>query len=151
MTRMRESTLADYEEAAYLALRLGVAFLFVFHAPQKWLGWFGGPRWPVYSLRGLASLIEAVSSPLIALGLFTRPAAAMAAVEMAGAYLTVHAHLLGRPGWPIENRGELAVLYLLVFAYMTVRGDGRYSLGQRWRRRTPAGALALPGAKLPAS
>jgi hypothetical protein len=27
-----------------------------------------------------------------------------------------------RPGWPIENRGEVAVLYFLIFVYMMVRG-----------------------------
>jgi len=123
-----------YSEWAYLALRLGVAFLFIFHAPQKWLGWYGGPRWPLFSLRSLGSLIEAVCSPLIAVGLLTSWAAAVAAVEMIGAYVTVHMHILPRPGWPIENRGELAVLYLLVFAYIAVRGGGLYSV-DGWRRR----------------
>jgi len=121
-------------ELAYLLLRLGVAFLFVFHAPQKWLGWYGGPRWPVFSLRSLASLIEAVCSPLIAVGLFTSFAALLGAAEMVGAYLTVHIHVLSRPSWPIENRGELAALYFFVFVYLMARGGGRYSL-DRWVRK----------------
>jgi uncharacterized membrane protein YphA (DoxX/SURF4 family) len=93
-----------FSELAYLVLRLGVAFLFIFHAPQKWLGWFGGPAFALISIRSLASLIELVTSPLIALGLFTSWAAFVAAAEMAGAYCIVH---WPRPGWPIENRGEL--------------------------------------------
>lgn len=121
-----------FSELAYLVLRLGVAFLFIFHAPQKWLGWFGGPAFALISIRSLASLIELVTSPLIALGLFTSWAAFVAAAEMAGAYCIVH---WPRPGWPIENRGELAVLYFFVFVYMMGRGGGRYSLDRLVRKK----------------
>ena len=122
-----------FSESGYLVLRLGVAFLFIFHAPQKWFGWFGGPQFPVFSNRSLASLIEAVCSPLIAVGLFTSFAAFISACEMVGAYVIVHIHLLPRPGWPIENRGELAVLYFFVFVYMMFRGGGKYSLDRLLR------------------
>lgn len=71
MIRSMEKTWYRFGELGYLVLRLGVAFLFIFHAPQKWLGWFGGPAFPLTSIRSLASLIECVASPLIALGLFT--------------------------------------------------------------------------------
>ncbi len=125
-----------YSEFGYLVLRLGVAFLFIFHAPQKWFGWYGGPQWPPYSIRSLASLIEAISSPLIALGLFTSFAAFFSAAEMVGAYLIVHVHILPRPGWPIENRGELSVLYFFVFVYMMFRGGGKYSLDRLWRKQS---------------
>ncbi len=124
-------------EVGYLLLRFGVAFLFIFHAPQKWLGWYGSPQFPHYSLRGLASLIEAVCSPLIAFGLFTSLAASVSAVEMVGAYIVVHMHMLPRPSWPIENRGELAVLYFVVFVFMALRGGGRYSLDRIRRQRRP--------------
>jgi len=130
-----ERFLHRYSELGYLVLRLGVAFLFIFHAPQKWLGWFGGPQWPPYSIRSLASLIEVVSSVLIALGLFTSYAAFLGAAEMVGAYLMVHIHILPRPGWPIENRGELAVLYFFVFVYMLARGGGKFSLDRVLRGR----------------
>jgi YVTN family beta-propeller protein len=129
---------------------VGIAFLFLFHAPQKLLGWYGGPVYDPISLRGLASFTELIASPLLAVGLFTSWAASAAALEMAGAYLLVH---LPRGGWPIENRGELAVLYLAVFIYIAVRGGGFYSLDRIRRRRkiTPglnavsalAGAAAL--------
>lgn len=125
-----------YSEFGYLVLRLGVAFLFIFHAPQKWLGWYGGPQWPLDSIRSLASLVEATCSPLIALGLFTSFAAFFGAAEMAGAYLIVHIHILNRPGWPIENRGELSVLYFFVFVYIMTRGGGKYSLDRVLRGKT---------------
>jgi putative oxidoreductase len=130
-----ERFLHRYSEFAYLVLRLGVAFLLIFHAPQKLLGWYGGPQWPLYSIRSLASLIEIASSGLIALGLFTSYAAFLGAAEMVGAYLIVHIHILPRPGWPIENRGELAVLYFFVFVYMIARGGGKYSLDRFLRGR----------------
>ena len=57
------------------------------------------------------------------------------AAEMVGAYLIVHIHILPRPGWPIENRGELAVLYFFVFVYMIARGGGKYSLDRVLRAR----------------
>ena len=133
---MVERFLHRFDGCGYLVLRLGVAFLFIFHAPQKWLGWYGGPQWPLYSIRSLASLIEAICSPLIALGLFTSYAAFFSAAEMVGAYLIFHIHVLKRPGWPIENRGELAVLYFFVFVYMMLRGGGKYSLDRIFRGKT---------------
>jgi putative oxidoreductase len=119
-----------YSELAYLILRLGVAFLFFFHAPQKFYGWWNSPASPLLSLRGLAVTIEFVVSPLIALGLFTSYAAFFAAAEMIGAYFVVHSAL---GSLPIANRGELAVLYWLVFVYMIFRGGGKYSL-DHWVR-----------------
>jgi putative oxidoreductase len=119
-----------FSEFAYLALRLGVAFLFIFHAPQKLFGWWNSPAFPLISLRGLAITIEIIVSPLIAAGLFTSYAALLGAIEMVGAYWVVHRSL---GSLPIANRGELAVLYWLVFVYMMFRGGGKYSL-DHWLR-----------------
>jgi YVTN family beta-propeller protein len=119
-----------WSEVAYVCLRLGVAVLFVFHVPQKVFGWWGSEPSPPLSVRGLASGIELVASPLIAVGYLTSWAALVAAVEMVGAYLVVH---VPRGGWPIENRGEVALLYFLVFVYIAVRGGGAYSLDARQR------------------
>jgi YVTN family beta-propeller protein len=134
-------------EVAYAFLRVSVAFLLLFHAPQKMLGWYGGPQFPMLSLRGAASIVELIASALLAVGLFTTWAAAAAAIEMAGAYLVVH---FPRGGWPIENRGELAVLYLVVFVFMAARGGGWYSLDRALTRKPPssrgrAAAILLGG------
>ena len=48
-------TVPGLSEAAYAWLRLGVAVLFVFHAPQKVFGWWGSEQFPLLSLRGFAS------------------------------------------------------------------------------------------------
>ena len=121
-----------FSEYGYLVLRLGVASLFVFPAPQKMFGWWSSPAFPVLSLRGLASGIEIVASPLIALGLFTSYTAAFAAAEMVGAYYVVH-RTIGP--LPIGNRGELAILYFFVFVYMVFRGGGKYSLDHLVRKK----------------
>src|SRR5262249_36294298 len=90
----KDSPQIEYAEVGYLILRLGVAILFVFHAPQKYFGWWSSPAFPLLSLRGAAIIIEIIVSPLIALGLFTRVAAVIGAAEMVGAYWVVH-RLLG--------------------------------------------------------
>jgi putative oxidoreductase len=128
----KRATLLLDQELGYLLLRLGVAFLFIFHAPQKYFGWWSSPAFPLLSLRGLAIIIELVASPLIALGLFVRVAAAFAAAEMIGAYWVVHRPL---GPLPIGNRGELASLYFFVFVYMILRGGGKYSLDWIVRKR----------------
>ena len=120
-----ERFLNKFAEFGYLVFRVGVAFLFVFHAPQKLFGWWNSPAFPILSLRGLAITIEFVVSPLIAAGLFTTYAAMFGAAEMIGAYYVVH-RTIG--SLPIGNRGELAVLYFFVFIYMIFRGGGKYSL-----------------------
>ena len=127
-----ERLLGRFSEFGYVILRLGVAFLLFFHAPQKYFGWWNSPAFPLLSLRGLAVIIELVTSPLIALGLFTSYAAMLCAAEMVGAYWVVH-RLLGP--LPIGNRGELAALYFLVFVYMMFRGGGKYSLDRLVRKR----------------
>jgi YVTN family beta-propeller protein len=115
--------------------------LFLFHAPQKVLGWWGSEQFPLLSLRGLASVTELVTSPLIAAGWLTPWASLAAACEMAGAYVAVH---LPRGGWPIENRGEVAILYFLIFVYIGVRGGGAYSVDARHGHRSIAsGGLAM--------
>jgi len=44
--------------------------------------------------------------------------------EMAYAYFTAH---LPRGTWPIQNGGELAVLFCFLFLYIATRGSGMLS------------------------
>ena len=67
---------------------------------------------------------------LIALGLFTRPAAFILSGEMAVAYFMVHAP---RGFFPILNGGEGAVFYCFAFLYLAVAGGGAWSV-DRLRR-----------------
>jgi putative oxidoreductase len=66
-----------------------------------------------------------VGGILIALGLFTRPAAFLSSGLMAFAYFIGH----GLSGfWPVTNGGELAVLYCWLFLYLAAQGPGAWSI-----------------------
>jgi putative oxidoreductase len=93
-----------------------------------------------------AVLAETLLSILVTLGLFTRPAAAICAVNMAvAAFLRHRAHLhwlsaLGLRSYPPETmkawgNPELALMYLLVFLALALAGGGRFSLDRLIRSR----------------
>jgi len=84
----------------------------------------------MFSLMGLAGVIETVGGVMILLGLFTRPMAFLLCGEMAVAYFKQHAV---RGFWPIANGGELAVLYCFIFLYMVSAGGGDWSLARAMR------------------
>ncbi len=112
-------------DVAYFLLRLLSGLLFAEHGLQKTFGLLGGTRMPLMSELGLAGVIELVAGLMVALGIFPRWAALVASGEMAVAYFTAHA----RQGfWPVQNHGELAVLYCLVFLFIAARGGGQLSL-----------------------
>jgi putative oxidoreductase len=69
--------------------------------------------------------IELVAGALVMLGLFTRWAAFIASGEMAVAYWLAHGT---RALLPIQNQGELAVLYCFVFLFIAAHGPGRWSM-----------------------
>jgi putative oxidoreductase len=130
-----KSGLTALEPYAYAALRIVAGFLFAFHGAQKLFGMFGGTEVSLLSRLGAAGIIELVAGILIAIGLLTVPAAFIASGEMAFAYFLTHAP---RGGWPIENAGELAVLYCFLFLYIASRGPGPISLDRFRRRRSTA-------------
>ena len=109
----------------YAIFRIVVGFLFLFHGLQKLFGAFGGKPVELVSLMGLAGTIELVCGLLVMLGLFARWAAFLASGTMAVAYFMVH---FPQAFWPIENKGELAVVYCFAFLYIAARGAGPWSL-----------------------
>ena len=109
----------------YVLLRLAAGLAFAQHGAQKLFGLLGGSAVPVFTQRGLAGIIEFVGGIMIALGLFTTPMAFLASGEMAWAYFQQHAP---RGTWPIQNGGELAVLYFFIFLYLSAVGSGKFSI-----------------------
>ena len=105
-------------------LRIIVGILFICHGAQKVFGAFGGvpPGTPAF-IKWTAGLIELVTGVLMAIGLFTRPAAFLASGLMAVAYFMVHA---SGGFFPIVNHGELAVIYCFAFLYIAARGSGEW-------------------------
>jgi putative oxidoreductase len=59
------------------------------------------------------------------IGWLTGYAAFISSGEMAGAYFMAHFPL---GFWPIENNGELVVLYCFIFLYIASRGAGAWSI-----------------------
>jgi putative oxidoreductase len=65
---------------------------------------------------------------LIAIGLFTRPAAFMASGVMAVAYFW---QKFPDGIWPIDNGGETAVLYCFIFLLLVFTGPGSLAVSRR--------------------
>jgi putative oxidoreductase len=84
------------------------------------------------SQMGLAGVLETLGGLLLVLGLLTRPVAFVLAGEMLMAFLQVH---LPRGGAPIQNGGELPLLFMLVFLFFVGHGAGPASIDARKLRR----------------
>jgi putative oxidoreductase len=106
--------------------RIVIAILFMQHGGQKLFDYPpGGHKVVLESLLGVAGILELVGGALVFLGLLTRPVAFILSGEMAVAYFKAHA-----PGgfWPVQNHGELAVIYCFVFLYFATAGAGPLSV-----------------------
>ncbi|MGH9309808.1 MAG: DoxX family protein [Vicinamibacterales bacterium] len=114
-----ERVLGKFSPYFYGLLRIVAGVLFAFHGAQKLFGMFGGRQMPLVSQFGLAGGIELVCGLLIAIGLLTSLAAFLASGEMAAAYFIAH---YPQGPIPIQNGGELAVLYCVLFLYIASRG-----------------------------
>jgi putative oxidoreductase len=79
----------------------------------------------LFSLMGLAGVLEFYGGLLIILGLFTRPVAVILALEMIVAYFMSH---FPQGLVPYLNRGELALLYMSVWIFLAGNGAGPVSL-----------------------
>ncbi len=129
----RSSSLAGTTHAV---LRIGAGLLFVQHGLQKLFGMFGGidgqgGAVQLVSQFGLAGVLETFGGLLIVLGLLTRPVAAVLALEMLIAYFQAH---FPRGGFPIENKGEVPLMFMLVWIFFAGNGAGPVSLDARRAR-----------------
>ena len=114
-----ERVLGRFSPYIYGALRIVAGILFALHGAQKLFGMFGGKQVPLMTQFGLAGGIEVVCGLLIAAGIFTSAAAFLASGEMASAYFIAH---VPRGPIPLQNGGELAVIYCFLFLYVASRG-----------------------------
>lgn len=116
-------------------LRIMTALLFIQHGSQKLFAFpaqAGKTSVELFSLMGLAGVLELFGGALILIGLLTRPVAFLLSGFMAVAYFMAHAP---QGFWPILNRGELAILYCFIFLYLAVAGSGPWSADKQWRHR----------------
>ncbi len=111
------------------ALRVITGLLFLAHGTTKFFTWpatdyFAAPV-SLFSMMGVAGALEIVGGILIALGLFTRISAFVLAGLMAAAYFMAHAPA---SFFPIQNGGELAIMFCFVFLYFAAAGAGPVSI-----------------------
>jgi putative oxidoreductase len=116
-----------YSPYMLAVLRISTALLFMEHGTQKLLGFPPGsfPQPPVFSLSGLAGILEMVGGVMILIGVFTRAVAFILAGQMAVAYFIGHAP---EGFFPVNNGGDAAILYCFVFLYLVFAGPGVWSI-----------------------
>jgi putative oxidoreductase len=127
---LMERVLGRFAPQLYAIMRIAVGLLFACHGAQKLFGVLGGQQVTLASQSGLAGVIELVGGVMIAIGFLTGTVAFIASGEMAFAYFLAH---MPRGGLPIQNGGELAVLYCFVFLYIAARGAGIWGVDKRTR------------------
>jgi putative oxidoreductase len=108
-------------------LRIVTALLFMEHGTQKLFGFPPGsfPQPPLFSVYGLAGVLELMGGLMILIGVYTRPVAFILAGQMAVAYFMGHAP---EGFFPVNNGGDSAILYCFVFLYFVFAGPGAWSI-----------------------
>ena len=122
--------------------RIVVGLLFVCHGAASLFGILGGATgtmggtiptgtWPFW----YAAVIQLVAGALVLVGLGTRGAAFIASGSMAFAYFSVH-----QPDalWPIQNGGELSVVFCWSFLVLVFTGPGAFGLDRLLVSRSAA-------------
>jgi putative oxidoreductase len=107
-------------------LRIMSGLLLIPHGTNKFFGWPSGEGGAeLFSMMGVAAVIEIVGGVLLVIGLFTRTTAFIVSGFLAAAYFLAHAP---QDFQPILNGGELAVLWCFVTFYIFVAGAGPWSV-----------------------
>jgi putative oxidoreductase len=124
------SVAARFSGPTHALLRIAAGVLFLPHGAQKLFGALGGmggnggsATFP--DLMWFAGVLEFFGGLLMVLGLFTRPVAFLLSGQMLVAYFMAHAP---QGGLPLQNRGELALLYCFVFLFFAAWGAGPWSI-----------------------
>ena len=111
-------------------LRIVSGYCLLWHGTSKYFGFPGSAieNLQIFSLMGIAGLIELVAGVLLIIGLFTRGAAFVASGFTAAAYFIGHVATKGSFFFPTMNGGEASVLFCFIFLYLAVAGAGPWSI-----------------------
>jgi len=129
-----EKRLSGMAPYALAMLRIVAALLFIEHGTAKL---FGFPATttpmspPLFSLMGVAGVLETFGGALVLIGLLTRPVAFILSGMMAVAYFMAHAP---QSVYPLNNGGDAAILFCFVFLYLVFAGPGAWSVDSGRRR-----------------
>lgn len=116
-----------YGDILYLVFRLLVGIVFFLYGVPKLTGWLAdfGPM-PAGTLFWFAGLAEVLGGAAIALGVFTRLAAFLAAIEMA---VALFKYILPAGIFPLRpESGEGVLVLIAAFLVMMIYGSGRWGL-----------------------
>ena len=139
---MNIEALSKYQPQALAVLRIVTALCFMAHGTQKLFGFpaseMGSPE--LFSLMGLAGILEVFGGLAILVGFFTRPVAFLLAGQMAYAFWFMHVPMMGQGAViPVSNGGDAAVLFCFVFLYLVFAGPGAWSADEM--RKSRGGAV----------
>lgn len=118
-----------------LLVRVVAGYMFLLHGTSKFFEFpmsmtGGNGSVELFSIYGAAGILEIVGGLFIILGLFTRPTAFLLAGQMAYAYFFVHASA-DTLFLPLINKGELAIMYCMMFLMFIITGAGKFSLDSK--------------------
>ena len=138
--------LAPWSDAAYALLRVVSGLLFAFHGCQKLFGVLSEHPPPAAgSQLWIGAVIELVTGLAMALGAGTTWAAFLASGTMAVAYAQFHWRFQGGAQLlPAVNKGELALVYSVLFLFIACHGGGAFSIDRARARSKDADLLATP-------
>ena len=136
---MEFAWLSSWQPQLHAILRIITGLIFFEHGTQKFLsfppGKMAGMGLALNNPGAYAGIVELLCGFLVAIGLFTRPAAFLASGTMAVAYWYAHAP---QNPFPVNNMGDAAILYCFVFLYLAATGAGIWSVdAARFRGRMP--------------
>lgn len=118
--------MSSFNSQSYALMRIVAGFLFLWHGAQKLFGFPSAMPGDVPAfITYVAGPIELIGGTLIMIGLFTSWTAFLASGLMAAAYWMAHGT---KALLPIQNKGELAVLYCFVFLFISTQGSGIWSV-----------------------
>ncbi|MCG4453401.1 MULTISPECIES: DoxX family protein [unclassified Pseudomonas] len=141
MNTLIRSVVATQAGYGLTILRIIAGLTFAAHGSQKLFGWFGGyglagvGQWmesiglaPGYLMALLAGSAEFFGGLALIVGLLARPAAAVLAVTMLVAIVTVHM----ANGFFMSNNGyEFALALLVISLAVLIEGAGKLSLDKQ--------------------
>ncbi len=134
-----DTVIGRFAPQTFAIMRIVTGLLFACHGSQKFFGWPPDGGGPLPPLMVVAGIIELVGGLLIAVGFLTGWVAFITSGEMAVAFFIAH---FPHGPIPLQNKGELAVVYCFLWLFVATHGAGPWSIDAAIRRRRPVTASA---------
>ena len=119
--------MSRFEKHVYAVFRFVIGFLFVFHGSGKLFNFppFEAPPGAPMAMLYTAGGIEFFGGLMVMVGFMAGWAGFLCSGLMAAAYWMAHGT---QALLPIQNHGELSVLYCFAFLLISAKGSGLWSL-----------------------